>query len=59
MMSHGFLKGMATGAAMGMGIALAVNPITEKDKKRFAKNTSRIFTTLGSVADNIMDMYKH
>ena len=35
MMSHGFLKGMATGAAMGMGIALAVNPITEKDKKQF------------------------
>ena len=58
MMSHGFLKGMATGAVVGMGVVLAVNPINEKDKKRFAKNTSKMFTTLGTVADNIVDMYK-
>lgn len=49
---------MATGAVVGMGVVLAVNPITEKDKKRLAKNTSKMFTTLGTVADNIVDMYK-
>ena len=59
MMTHGFIKGMATGALFGMGVMMAVNPITEKDRKRIAKSTSRMFTTIGSVADNIVDMYKH
>lgn len=58
MMNHGFIKGMATGALFGMGVMMAVNPITEKDKKRIAKNTSKVFTTMGSVADNLIDMYK-
>ncbi len=58
MMSHGFIKGAATGALFGMGVMMAMNPITEKDRKRIAKSTSKMFTTIGSVADNIVDMYK-
>lgn len=58
MMSHGFIKGAAAGALFGMGVMMVMNPISEKDKKRIAKSTSKMFTTIGSVADNIVDMYK-
>ena len=53
-----FVKGMMTGAVVGAGIAMIANPMDERDRRKFAKQTSRVFTTIGSVADNMMDMMK-
>lgn len=58
-MSKGsFVTGMVTGMAMGMGAVMLVNPIDERDKKRIKKNSAQMFTTIGAVADRIVDMYK-
>ncbi|MDD3765586.1 MAG: YtxH domain-containing protein [Eubacteriales bacterium] len=53
-----FVKGIVTGAVIGMGISMLAVPTDERDRKRLAKKTSKVFTTLGAVADNIMDVVK-
>lgn len=53
-----FVKGMVTGAVIGMGISVVANPMDERDKRRIAKKTSKIFTTIGSIADNMIDAMK-
>ncbi|MBO7209012.1 MAG: YtxH domain-containing protein [Clostridia bacterium] len=58
-MTHGFLKGMAAGAVMGIGAYMVMNPMSEKDKKKIAKSTTKVFTAMGNVADNLVDMYKN
>lgn len=56
-MSKGsFITGIVTGMAVGIGTAILVNPMDEKDVKKLKKNTSRVFTTIGAVADSVMDM---
>lgn len=58
-MSRGsFVTGMVTGVAVGIGAAMMVNPMDERDKKKLKKNTSQMFTTIGAVADRVMDMYR-
>jgi gas vesicle protein len=53
-----FVKGMVTGAVIGMGISMVANPIDERDRRRIAKKTSKLFTTIGSIADNVIDVMK-
>lgn len=53
-----FVTGVVTGMAVGVGAAMMVNPMDEKDKKKLKKNTSQVFTTLGAVADRVIDMYR-
>lgn len=53
-----FVKGIVTGAVIGMGVTMLASPVDERDRKRLAKKTSKMFTTLGAVADNIMDVVK-
>jgi gas vesicle protein len=53
-----FIKGMVTGAVIGMGISMVANPIDERDRRRLAKKTSKMFTTIGSIADNVLDVMK-
>jgi hypothetical protein len=47
-----------TGAVIGMGISMVANPIDERDRRRIAKKTSKLFTTIGSIADNVIDVMK-
>lgn len=53
-----FITGIVTGMAVGVGASMMINPMDEKDKKKLKKNTSQVFTTLGAVADRVIDMYK-
>lgn len=53
-----FITGIMTGMAVGVGASMMINPMDEKDKKKLKKNTSQVFTTLGAVADRVIDMYK-
>ncbi len=58
-MSKGsFITGIVTGMAVGIGASMLINPMDESDKKKLKKNTGQLFTAIGTVADNIMDMYK-
>ena len=53
-----FVKGMMTGAVVGAGIAMIAHPMDGRDRRKIAKQTSRMFTTIGSVADNLMDVFR-
>lgn len=53
-----FVKGMLAGAVIGMGVTMVANPMDERDKRRLAKRTNRVFTTIGSIADNVLDVMK-
>lgn len=58
-MSKGtFISGVVTGMAVGVGAAMVLNQVDEKDKKRIKKNACQMFTTIGAVADHVIDMYK-
>ena len=54
----GFMAGIVTGMAVGVGASMLINPMDEKDKKKIKKSASQMFTAIGTVADQIMDMYK-
>lgn len=49
-----FLKGVATGAAIGVGISMFISPVDKKDMRRVQKNAGRLFTTVGSMLDNML-----
>ena len=51
-----FVTGMITGVIAGVGVSMMINPVDDKDKRRMQKATSKVFTTLGTIADNILDM---
>lgn len=53
-----FFAGIAAGMVAGIGASMLVKPMDEADKKRLKKNTNRIFTAIGAVADQMLDMYK-
>ena len=53
-----FFAGMAAGMVAGAGVCLLIKPMDEADKKRLKKNTSRVFTAVGAVADQLLDMYR-
>ena len=58
MSKGGFMAGIVTGMAVGVGASMLINPMDEKDKKKIKKSASQMFTAIGTVADQIMDMYK-
>ena len=58
MSKGGFVAGIVTGMAVGVGASMLINPMDEKDKKKNKKNASQMFTTIGAVADHVIDMYK-
>lgn len=53
-----FIAGIAAGIVAGVGASMLIKPMDEADKKRLKKNTSRIFSAIGAVADQMLDMYR-
>lgn len=58
MSKGGFVAGIVTGMAVGVGASMLISPLDEKDKKKIKKSASQMFTTIGAVADHVIDMYK-
>ena len=53
-----FFAGIAAGMVAGVGACMLIKPMDEADKKRLKKNTHRVFTAVGAVADQLLDMYR-
>lgn len=51
----GFLKGMATGIAVGAAVTMITDPISDRDRKRIVKKTEGIFNSIGTVIDAALD----
>lgn len=58
MSKAGVVTGVVTAAAVGMGIGMMLHPLDEKDKRRMRKSCSQLFTTIGAVADHVLEMYR-
>ena len=58
MSKGGFITGIVAGMAVGVGATMLMHPIDESCKKKIKKNASRLFTTIGAVADDMLDMYR-
>lgn len=52
----GFIKGMTVGVVVGSAVTMLADPITDKQRRKFAKKTEGIFRSLGTVIDSAMDM---
>ena len=52
-----FIKGMATGAVIGAGMSMIVSPIDKRDIKRVERKANKMFSTIGSMVDSVIDMW--
>lgn len=50
-----FIKGVATGAIIGLGASLILHPMDKKDMKRMQQGSSRLFTTVGGMLDSVFN----
>ena len=57
MTKAGFITGIIAGTVVGAGVTMMINPIDEKDKRRISRGASRMFTTIGAMADRMVDMH--
>jgi len=49
-----FVKGLVTGAAVGIALSTVINPPNKGDMKNYKKNANRAWTTVGSMIDGVM-----
>ena len=48
-----FGKGLALGIAAGVGISLAIKPVSMRDMRKFKKKARRMMQCVGDAADSI------
>ncbi len=53
-----FLKGMATGVAVGAAAAVMMDPLSDKQRHKLQKRTGGMFRSIGGMVDNAIDMMK-
>ena len=53
---NSFATGLVTGAVVGAAASMLVNPMDNSDIKRVQKNTTKFFSKVGHVVDNLMDL---
>jgi len=54
MTTNGFVKGLVTGACVGIAVTAMVNPPNRSDMKKVSRNANRAWTTVGSMIDGVM-----
>ncbi len=50
-MKISFLSGVIAGAIVGSALTMAMDPISDRQRKKFQKGTHSMFKTMGSVLD--------
>ena len=51
-----FVKGLATGLAVGAVITMVCDPVSDKQRRRLQKKTEGVFKSIGGVIDTAMDI---
>lgn len=52
-----FAGGLITGAIVGAAMGMIIDPIGDKQHKKMRKTANGMFKTIGSVIDNVVDMW--
>ncbi len=53
-----FLKGMATGVAVGAAVTMMTDPLSDKQRHKLHKKTEGVFRSIGGMVDSAIDMMK-
>lgn len=53
-MKMGFLGGIIAGAIVGSAITMVVDPISDRDRRRFKRGTQNVFKTVGALIDTVV-----
>mgnify|MGYP000007795137 FL=1 len=52
-----FLKGTLVGFAVGAAVGVMTDPLSDRERRKISKKTEGIFRNIGSVMDNIIDIF--
>ena len=52
-----FIKGTLVGFAVGAAVGVMTDPLFDRDRRKISKKTEGIFRNIGSVMDNIIDIF--
>ena len=56
MNSSGFMKGMATGLLLGACAAMMVDPVSDKQRRKWQKKTEGVFRNIGNIIDSAISI---
>ena len=52
-----FIKGTLVGFAVGAAVGVMTDPLSDRERRKISKKTVGIFRNIGSVMDNIIDIF--
>ena len=52
-----FYKGTLVGFAVGAAVGVMTDPLSDRERRKISKKTEGIFRNIGSVMDNIIDIF--
>ena len=52
-----FIKGTLVGFAVGAAVGVMTDPLSDRERRKISKKTEGIFRNIGSVMDNIIDIF--
>lgn len=52
-----FIKGTLVGFAVGATVGVMTDPLSDRERRKISKKTEGIFRNIGSVMDNIIDIF--
>ena len=54
----GFIKGMVTGLAVGAVVTMAMDPVSDRQRRKFQRKTEGLFRTIGTAIDSAVCIFK-
>ena len=58
MQPNSFVKGLVTGACVGIAVSTMINPPDKKDIQRLNRSANNAWTTVGSMIDGVMGTFR-
>ena len=52
-----FIKGILVGFDVGAAVDVMTDPLPDRERRKISKKTEGIFRNIGSVMDNIIDIF--
>ena len=52
-----FIKGTLVGFAVSAAVGVMTDPLSDRERRKISKKTEGIFRNIGSVMDNIIDIF--
>jgi len=57
MQTNKYIKGLVTGACVGLAVSSILNPMEKRDMKRLNNKANKAWTTVGSMIDGVMNNF--